>query len=76
VLREGVLIGGLGVLIGIFTSIGMTRLLAKMLFGISAHDPLAFAGATMLLVLVALCASCSPALRAMRLDPVTALRHE
>ena len=76
VFKEGILIGGLGVSIGIVATMGMTRLLAKLLFGISAHDPLTFAGATILLVLVALCATCSPAVRAMRLDPVTALRHE
>jgi predicted permease len=76
VLREGILISGLGVSIGILASAGMTRLLSKMLFGISAHDPLTFSAVTILLTVVAVCASCSPAIRAMRLDPVTTLRHE
>lgn len=75
-LREGILIGGLGVPIGIIASMGMTRLLAKMLYGISTHDPITFAAVTILLILVALCASCAPAMRAMHLDPVTVLRHE
>ena len=58
-----------GVAVGIGASFGLTRLLAKMLYGVSAHDPITFAGCAVLLVSVALAASCA-ARRAMRIDPV------
>lgn len=65
-----------GVCLGVGTSFALTRLLAKMLYGVSAHDRITFVGCAILLVSVALAASCVPARRAMRVDPVVALRHE
>ena len=76
VLGQGAAMALLGVLIGTAAALGLTRLLAKMLFGVSAHDPPTFIGVAILLTTVALAASYIPAQRAMRADPVVALRHE
>ena len=66
----------IGVAIGIGAALGLTRLMANQLFGVSAHDPLTFASVAMLLILVAVAACYIPARRAMRVDPIIALRHE
>jgi predicted permease len=76
VLRHGAKLAVTGVVIGTGISLGLTRLMANLLFGVTAHDPLTFAGVAVLLILVALAASYLPARRAMRVDPTTALHYE
>ena len=76
VVGEGARLALGGVAIGIAASFVITRLLSTLLFGVSATDPLTFAGVAVLLSLVAMLASYIPARRAMRLDPCIALRHE
>jgi len=66
----------LGVAVGIATALGLTRLMASQLFGVTAHDPLTYVGVATLLALVALLACYLPARRAVRVDPIMALRHE
>ncbi len=76
VLGEGARMAFLGIGIGIAAALGLTRLMSKMLYGVSATDPLTFAGVAAILVFVALAAGYIPARRAMRVDPMAALRHE
>jgi putative ABC transport system permease protein len=76
VVRQGMKLAILGVGIGLAASFGLTRLMTDLLFGISPSDPLTFAGIAAMLAFVALLACYLPARRAMKVDPMIALRHE
>jgi predicted permease len=76
VIGHGARMALIGVAIGIGAALGLTRLMANQLFGVSAHDPLTFAGVAMLLIIVAVAACYIPARRALRVDPIIALRCE
>jgi len=76
VLGQGARLALLGVMIGLAVAAGLTRLMGRILYGVSATDPLTFAVVAILLTLVALAACYIPARRAVRLDGVVALRHE
>ena len=76
VLGEGTKMALIGALIGIVASLMLTRLMAKQLFGVSAHDPFTYASVAFVLMLVAIAACLVPARRAVRMDPVKSLRWE
>jgi len=76
VLGEGLRVALVGVAVGIVAALGLTHLMAQMIFGVRTVDPITFAGVAVLLTLVALAACYMPARRAMRVDPIVALRYE
>jgi putative ABC transport system permease protein len=76
ILRQAMRPVVIGALIGIAGCAAVSRILSSMLFGISAHDPVAFAVVPLILLSVALAASYIPARRATKVDPMVALRYE
>ena len=76
ILGRGAKLTTTGAAIGIIAALLSTRLMRSLLFGVSPFDPLTFAGVALLLMLVALAACYVPARRAMRVDPMVALRYE
>jgi putative ABC transport system permease protein len=76
VLQRTLVLAGLGIIIGLGGAAVLTRLLSSMLFGVKATDPLTYGAVIALLVFAALAASYIPARRAMRVNPMIALRYE
>jgi predicted permease len=76
VVSEGLAISLVGICLGLAAAYPLSRLVQTMLVGVSPHDPLTFAGGAVVLLTIAVTASCLPALRAARTAPVNALRAE
>jgi predicted permease len=76
VLRQGLTLATAGVGVGLVGALIVSHLMAGLLYGVSPYDFSTFVGVTALLTAVAMAASCVPALRAMRLDPITTLHAE
>jgi ABC-type antimicrobial peptide transport system permease subunit len=76
VVFQGMRLSLAGVIIGIASAFGVSRVLATLLFGVTTRDPAVFVSVPVILALVALGAVWLPARRASRIDPLTALRYE
>jgi len=76
IVGHGALLGALGVAIGLAGALSVTRFLRTLPFGVTPFDPVSFVGVAALLTAIALIASYLPALRAAKVDPVEALRHD
>ncbi|HEV2617859.1 MAG TPA: ABC transporter permease [Candidatus Acidoferrales bacterium] len=76
IVGQGILLAVIGSALGIAAALGVTRFISSMLFGVRANDPLTIVAVAILLAVVALLACYIPARRAMRVDPMVALRYE
>jgi len=76
VVRQGITLAFVGAIVGVGASMAVTRLMTSMLYGVRPNDPATFASVSILLLLVAFAACAIPARRAMRIDPMVALREE
>jgi len=76
VLKQGIVMLAAGLVFGIGGALGLTRFLSGLLFSVKADDALSYFGAAVLLLLVGVLASYLPARRAMKIDPMTALRND
>jgi putative ABC transport system permease protein len=74
--KQGLKLVGAGMILGLMAAFLLTRVLASLLYGISATDPITFVGISLLLLAVAILASYIPALRATKVDPIIALRAQ
>jgi ABC-type antimicrobial peptide transport system permease subunit len=76
ILREAVIITLAGILVGVPCTLAATHLVAHMIFGLSTADPTTLTIASLILFIAGTIAGYLPAVRAMKLDPMTALRHD
>jgi predicted permease len=76
VLKQGLGLTGAGLLVGLFASLGLTRLLRSLLFGVTPFDAISFAGGALVLTTIGVLACWIPARRAAKVDPMVALRAE
>jgi ABC-type antimicrobial peptide transport system permease subunit len=76
ILGQGMLLAGIGIVVGLGASFALTRVVQSYLVGVSSTDPIAFAGVSAVLLVVAAVASYVPARRASLIDPSLALRDE
>ena len=76
VLRRGLILAAWGVFTGLIAALSLTWLMSRLLFDVRPTDPLTFGAVTLILFAVAVLGSYVPARRAMRTDPMVALRHE
>ncbi|MDE3136256.1 MAG: ABC transporter permease, partial [Acidobacteriota bacterium] len=76
IVGQGIKLAFMGIAVGVLLALALTRSLAILLYGVRPDDPLTFAGVAILFAIVAAAAAYAPARRAMRVDPVTALRSE
>lgn len=74
--KQGLKPVSIGMMLGLAAAFLLTRLLASLLYGISATDPITFLGISLVLLAVAILASYIPGLRATKVDPITALRAQ
>ena len=76
ILRQGMMLAGIGLVLGLAVVFVLARFLTSMLYGVSPSDPVTFLGISFLLAMVALLACYLPARRAARIDPMIAIREE
>jgi len=76
IVRQGMTLAVLGCVLGVILAIALTRIVSSLLYGVTATDPMTFAGACLVLMFIALLACYIPACRAARIDPMEALRYE
>jgi putative ABC transport system permease protein len=74
IVRQGLILAVFGLIVGLAGALGLSRYMASQLFEVSSHDPFTFVGISLLLLVVAFLAATFPALRATRVEPMTALR--
>jgi len=76
IVRQGMLLAGIGVAIGLASAFGLARVLASLLFGVKTTDPATYGAVALVLISVAFLATVLPARRATKIDPLIALRYE